>query len=269
MPWQRRTDRREDGRAGARVSAGADLHDPVRRDEIRPGLDPRGLQDADRGRRSGAARHRLFVQDWRAILVPATTVPVTIIGAFAAMAAFGFTVNLASLFAVVLAIGIVVDDAIVIVEGASRHIEAGLSRRDGGDQGHGRAVRADYRHHAGADGGIRPGRLSARPERPDVCAVRAGHCGDGVDQRGQRGDPEADAVRDVASGAGAARAAQSAYRGFNRVYDRSRQATCALSARSPGAAPRWRRLRLFLPAFRYGACCGCRPRSSREKTRVT
>jgi hydrophobic/amphiphilic exporter-1 (mainly G- bacteria), HAE1 family len=72
----------------------------------------------------------LFLQDWRAILVPATTVPVTIIGAFAAMAAFGFTVNLASLFAVVLAIGIVVDDAIVIVEGASRHIEAGLSRRE-------------------------------------------------------------------------------------------------------------------------------------------
>ena len=71
----------------------------------------------------------LFVQDWRAILVPATTVPVTLIGAFAAMAAFGFTINLASLFAVVLAIGIVVDDAIVIVEGASRHIEAGLSRR--------------------------------------------------------------------------------------------------------------------------------------------
>jgi hydrophobic/amphiphilic exporter-1 (mainly G- bacteria), HAE1 family len=71
----------------------------------------------------------VFLQDWRAILVPATTVPVTIIGAFAAMAAFGFTINLASLFAVVLAIGIVVDDAIVIVEGASRHIEAGLSRR--------------------------------------------------------------------------------------------------------------------------------------------
>ena len=71
----------------------------------------------------------VFVQDWRAILVPATTVPVTIIGAFAAMAAFGFTINLASLFAVVLAIGIVVDDAIVIVEGASRHIEAGMLPR--------------------------------------------------------------------------------------------------------------------------------------------
>ncbi|MBB3595275.1 HAE1 family hydrophobic/amphiphilic exporter-1 [Rhizobium sp. BK529] len=70
-----------------------------------------------------------FLQDWRAMLVPATTVPVTIIGAFAAMAAMGFTVNLSTLFAIVLAIGIVVDDAIVIVEGVARHIEAGMSGR--------------------------------------------------------------------------------------------------------------------------------------------
>ena len=69
----------------------------------------------------------VFLQDWRAMLVPATTVPVTIIGAFAAMAAMGFTVNLSTLFAIVLAIGIVVDDAIVIVEGAAHHIERGLS----------------------------------------------------------------------------------------------------------------------------------------------
>ena len=72
----------------------------------------------------------LFLQDWRAMLVPATTVPVTIIGAFAAMAAMGFTVNLSTLFAIILAIGIVVDDAIVIVEGASHHIERGLSPHD-------------------------------------------------------------------------------------------------------------------------------------------
>jgi hydrophobic/amphiphilic exporter-1 (mainly G- bacteria), HAE1 family len=71
-----------------------------------------------------------FLQDWRATLVPATTVPVTIIGAFAAMAALGFTVNLSTLLAVVLVIGIVIDDAIVIVEGVARHIEAGLSGRD-------------------------------------------------------------------------------------------------------------------------------------------
>ena len=69
----------------------------------------------------------VFLQDWRTMLVPATTVPVTIIGAFAAMAAMGFTINLSTLFAIVLAIGIVVDDAIVIVEGAAHHIERGLS----------------------------------------------------------------------------------------------------------------------------------------------
>jgi HAE1 family hydrophobic/amphiphilic exporter-1 len=72
----------------------------------------------------------VFVQDWRAMLVPATTVPVTIIGAFAAMAALGFSVNLATLFAIVLAIGIVVDDAIVVVEGAARHIEQGLAPKE-------------------------------------------------------------------------------------------------------------------------------------------
>ncbi|HJS85894.1 MAG TPA: efflux RND transporter permease subunit [Acetobacteraceae bacterium] len=72
----------------------------------------------------------VFLQDWRAMLVPATTVPVTILGAFVAMAALGFTVNLATLFAVVLAIGIVVDDAIVVVESASLHMERGLSAHD-------------------------------------------------------------------------------------------------------------------------------------------
>src|SRR5215204_2093278 len=72
----------------------------------------------------------LFLQDWRAMLIPATTVPVTIIGAFAAMAALGFTVNLSTLFAIVLAIGIVVDDAIVIVEGVAHNIEQGLTPHD-------------------------------------------------------------------------------------------------------------------------------------------
>jgi hydrophobic/amphiphilic exporter-1 (mainly G- bacteria), HAE1 family len=76
-----------------------------------------------------------FLQDWRAMLVPATTVPVTIIGAFAAMAGLGFTVNLSTLFAIILAIGIVVDDAIVVVEGAAHNIEKGMS-------GHDAAIRA-------------------------------------------------------------------------------------------------------------------------------
>jgi len=72
----------------------------------------------------------LFLQNWRATLVPATTVPVTIIGAFGAMAMLGFSINLMTLFALILAIGIVVDDAIVIVENATHYIEKGLTPKD-------------------------------------------------------------------------------------------------------------------------------------------
>jgi HAE1 family hydrophobic/amphiphilic exporter-1 len=72
----------------------------------------------------------VFLQSWRALLVPATTVPITIIGAFAVMPLLGFSVNLLTLFGLVLAIGIVVDDAIVIVENASHHIENGEAPRE-------------------------------------------------------------------------------------------------------------------------------------------
>lgn len=72
----------------------------------------------------------VFLQNFRATLVPATTVPVTIIGAFAAMAMMGYTVNLLTLFGLVLAIGIVVDDAIVVVEGVTQQIERGLTPKD-------------------------------------------------------------------------------------------------------------------------------------------
>jgi HAE1 family hydrophobic/amphiphilic exporter-1 len=71
----------------------------------------------------------VFLQSWRALLVPATTVPVTIIGAFVFLYLFGFSVNLLTLFGLILAIGIVVDDAIVIVENASHHIEQGMTPR--------------------------------------------------------------------------------------------------------------------------------------------
>jgi HAE1 family hydrophobic/amphiphilic exporter-1 len=76
----------------------------------------------------------VFLQDWRAMMVPATTVPVTIIGAFAAMAALGFSINMSTLFAIVLAIGIVVDDAIVVVEGADQWIERGLTARESAEK---------------------------------------------------------------------------------------------------------------------------------------
>jgi hydrophobic/amphiphilic exporter-1 (mainly G- bacteria), HAE1 family len=72
----------------------------------------------------------VFLQNFRGTLVPATTVPVTIIGAFIAMAGLGFTVNLMTLFALILAIGIVVDDAIIIVENSSYYIEQGMPPRE-------------------------------------------------------------------------------------------------------------------------------------------
>src|SRR5215510_7160484 len=72
----------------------------------------------------------VFLQNLRAMLVPATTVPVTIIGAFIAMAGLGFTVNLMTLFALILAIGIVVDDAIIIVESSSYYIEQGMPPKE-------------------------------------------------------------------------------------------------------------------------------------------
>ena len=72
----------------------------------------------------------LFLQTWRASIIPLLAVPVSIVGTFAAMFLFGFSINALSLFGLVLAIGIVVDDAIVVVENVERNIEAGLSPRD-------------------------------------------------------------------------------------------------------------------------------------------
>jgi len=67
----------------------------------------------------------LFLQTWRASIIPLVAVPVSIIGTFAVLLGFGFSINTLSLFGLVLAIGIVVDDAIVVVENVERHIEAG------------------------------------------------------------------------------------------------------------------------------------------------
>jgi multidrug efflux pump len=71
----------------------------------------------------------LFLQNWRTALIPLVAVPVAVIGTFAAMAAIGFSLNNLTLFGLVLAIGIVVDDAIVVVEAVERHIEHGLTPR--------------------------------------------------------------------------------------------------------------------------------------------
>ena len=72
----------------------------------------------------------VFLQRWRAAIIPLLAVPVSIVGTFALMHVFGFSINILSLFGLILAIGIVVDDAIVVVENVSRGIEEGLTPRD-------------------------------------------------------------------------------------------------------------------------------------------
>ena len=72
----------------------------------------------------------IFLQTWRASIIPLLAVPVSIVGTFALMLVFGFSINVLSLFGLILAIGIVVDDAIVVVENVERNIERGLSPRD-------------------------------------------------------------------------------------------------------------------------------------------
>ncbi len=97
----------------------------------------------------------LFLQNWRSALIPLVAVPVAIVGTFAVMAALGFSLNNLTLFGLVLAIGIVVDDAIVVVEAVEHHIELGpiAARRD--DQGDEPGLGAGDRGGAGAHGGVR------------------------------------------------------------------------------------------------------------------
>jgi HAE1 family hydrophobic/amphiphilic exporter-1 len=72
----------------------------------------------------------VFLQGWRAVLIPLVAVPVSLIGTFAFFPMFGFSINTLSLFGLVLAVGLVVDDAIVVVEATERHIEEGLSPKE-------------------------------------------------------------------------------------------------------------------------------------------
>src|ERR1700687_1509876 len=72
----------------------------------------------------------LFLQSWRAAIIPIVAIPVSIIGSFFVLEAFGFSINNLTLFGLVLAIGIVVDDAIVVVENVERYLRQGLNPRD-------------------------------------------------------------------------------------------------------------------------------------------
>ena len=172
----------------------------------------------------------VFLQTWRASIIPLVAVPVSLIGTFAVMLGLGFSLNTLSLFGLVLAIGIVVDDAIVVVENVERHIELGQPPHGGDEAGDGRSVGPDHRHRARARRGVRADGVHQRPDRPVLPAVRA----DDRDLDVHLGVQLADAQPGAGLAAAACRTARRAtacsacidrlfgwfFRGFNRVFTR-------------------------------------------------
>ena len=117
----------------------------------------------------------LFLQDWRAMILPMIDVPVSLIGTFAVMSLLGFTLNNLTLFGLVLAIGIVVDDAIVVLENIERQIATGLDARTRHHQGDGRDHRPGAGHHAGAERGVHSVLFPGRDHGPVLPPVRRDH----------------------------------------------------------------------------------------------
>ena len=166
----------------------------------------------------------VFLQNWRATLIPLLTVPVAIVGTFALFPLLGFSINMTSMFGLVLAIGIVVDDAIVVVEAVQRHIDEGMAPRAGRHPGHGGSVRAGGGHRLHSGGGVHPGGVPGRHQRPDLQAVRAHHRGFGADLGFQRALAEPRAERHAAAAEDAdARPAGRFFGGFNRGFEWTRE----------------------------------------------
>ena len=148
----------------------------------------------------------VFLQTWRASIIPLVAVPVSLIGTFAVMLAMGFSLNTLSLFGLVLSIGIVVDDAIVVVENVERHIELGLPPLEATQTGDGGSVGSDHRDRARALRRVRSDRVRQRADRTVLPAVRA----DDRDLDGHLGVQLADAQ--PGAGVAAAQAARGAAR---------------------------------------------------------
>ena len=114
----------------------------------------------------------LFLQNWRATIIPVVAIPVSLVGTFAILAALGISLNNLSLFGLVLAVGIVVDDAIVVVENVERNMRSGMSPRGGGSPDDGRSRRRADLDRADAVRRVRSVRLSS-PASPDCSSANS------------------------------------------------------------------------------------------------
>ena len=200
----------------------------------------------------------LFLGSVRTALVPLVAIPISLIGATAAMLALGFSLNLLTLLAIVLAVGLVVDDAIVVVENvAPLHARGHGPRRGGADQ-LAPAVRPDRRDDDHARRGLCPDRVSLRPDRRPVQGVRL-HAGDRRHHVGhRRGHAVADHER--LHGAGERSRGPLHPHGRPRASTGFATATACSSTASSASVPRSSR------SAPSSACSRCRSTCSRARS---
>ena len=143
----------------------------------------------------------LFLQDWRATIIPTITIPVSLIGTFAFVKLLGFSINTLTLFGITLATGIVVDDAIVVIENIQRHIhEYGRTPRQAASEAMGEVLGAVVATALVLDRGVRAGGVLPRHYGPALPAVLADDRVLGGALGVQRAHPDAGALRAAPAG---------------------------------------------------------------------
>ena len=221
----------------------------------------------------------VFLQKWRAAIIPVVAIPVSLIGTFAVLAALGYSLNNLSLFGLVLAIGIVVDDAIVVVENVERNLERGLSPAGGGARPRWtRCRRALIAIVLVLCAVFVPTLFLDRPVGRLLPAVR----GDDLGRDDHLAGPVADAVAGARRAAAAARtsiaaeahcggdaASERAGDRFNRGFERLSDWLCRLTARLVRAPEADDAGLCRADRADRSACSGSRrPASSRRRTRA-
>jgi len=173
----------------------------------------------------------IFLQGWRATLIPLLAVPVSLVGTFALFPLLGFSINTLSLFGLILAIGLVVDDAIVVVEAVEHHIEKGLSPRMRLSRPWRRSP-VGHGHCHYPCGGLRPDGLHPGDNRPALPAVRRHHCCLGHPLCIQRPLPLPGALRTASEAKKKGKGPlQKFYDLFNRVFGRVTDGTFLYAVR--------------------------------------
>ncbi len=165
----------------------------------------------------------LFLRNWRATLIPSVAVPVSLIATFGVMYLRGYSLDNLSLMALTIATGFVVDDAIVVLENVSRHIEAGMPPLAGGAAGRARSRLHRAVDEPVADRGVHPDPADGRHRRPLFPRIRRHALGGDPDLAGPVADDHADDVLAAAAAeranAGTAACTRWSERGFAAVRD--------------------------------------------------